>query len=364
MTVVVACCAAAIFACGAATTGESSGKGSGKAGSAPLSSDSKVATIGDWSISLADLDTAAEAQLSKARETVSERLAKVRQEGLQQEYDIRQQVLDGLMEEQLFEREARAREVTRDELLQTEVASKVTEPTQAEIDAFFNGIRGRLRPDQTKELLEPQIRATLRSQQSTGLHREFISSLRKKYGAKVMIEPPRVTVSADDDASRGPIDAPITIVEFSDFQCPYCARGEESITQVLQKYGDKVRVVYRDYPLSFHQNAEIAAIGAECAEEQGKFWEMHGAMFANQQKLAAADLVETAAGIGLNKDEFKACLDSGKYLAEVQNDFKEGASYGVTGTPAFFINGVMVSGAQPPEAFYEIIDRELERLEN
>jgi protein-disulfide isomerase len=334
MTVVAACCAAAIFACGAATTGESSGEGSGKAGSAPLSSDSKVATIGDWSISLADLDTAAAGQLAKVR---------------QQEYDIRQQVLDGLMEEQLLEREARAREVTRDELLQTEVASKVTEPTQAEVDTYFN---------------QPQIKATLRAQQSAGIQREFISSLRKKYDAKVMIEPPRVTVSVDDDASRGPKDAPITIVEFSDYQCPYCARGEESITQVLQKYGDKVRVVYRDYPLSFHQNAEIAAIGAECAEEQGKFWEMHGAMFANQQKLAAADLVETAAGIGLNKDEFKACLDSGKYREEVQKDFKEGASYGVTGTPAFFINGVMVTGAQPPEAFYKIIDRELDRLAN
>jgi protein-disulfide isomerase len=347
MTVVAACCAAAIFACGSAT-GESSGKGSGKADSAPLSSDSKVATIGDWSISLADLDTAAAGQLAKVR---------------QQEYDIRQQVLDGLMEEQLLEREARAREVTRDELLQAEVASKVTEPTQAEIDTYFNRIRGQLR-GQTKEQVGPQIKATLRAQQSAGIQREFISSLRKKYDAKVMIEPPRVTVSVDDDASRGPKDAPITIVEFSDYQCPYCARGEESITQVLQKYGDKVRVVYRDYPLSFHQNAEIAAIGAECAEEQGKFWEMHGAMFANQQKLAAADLVETAAGIGLNKDEFKACLDSGKYREEVQKDFKEGASYGVTGTPAFFINGVMVTGAQPPEAFYKIIDRELDRLAN
>ncbi len=346
LTVVATCCAAAIFACGSAT-GESDGKGTGKSNSATLSPDSKVATIGDWSMSLAELDVAAATQLSKVR---------------QQEYDIRQLVLDALMEEQLLDREAKAREVSRDELLQTEVASKVTEPTQAEIDAYFNRIRSRTR-GKTKEQLEPQIKATLRSQQRAGIQREFVASLRKKYGAKVMIEPPRIAVSVDDDASKGPQDAPITIVEFSDFQCPYCARGEESITQVLQKYGDKVRVVYRDYPLSFHQNAEISAIGAECAEEQGKFWEMHGAMFANQQKLAAADLIETAAGLGLNKEEFKACLDSGRYRAEVQNDFKEGASYGVTGTPAFFINGVMLSGAQPPEAFYKIIDRELERLE-
>lgn len=347
LTVVVTCCAAAIFACGSAT-GRPDGKDSGASNSATLSSDSKVATIGDWSISLAELDVAAAGQLSKVR---------------QQEYDIRQQVLDGLMEERLLDLEAEARKISRDELLQIEVTSKVSEPTQAEVDAYFDRIKGRLR-GQTKEQVQPQIKATIVAQQSNSLKGDYVASLRKKYGAKMMIEPPRVAVSVDDDASRGPEDAPITIVEFSDFQCPYCARGEDSVTQVLQKYGDKIRIVYRDYPLSFHQNAEISAIGAECAEEQGKFWEMHGAMFANQQKLAAADLVETAGGLGMNKEEFKACLDSGKYKAEVQNDFKEGSSYGVTGTPAFFINGVMLSGAQPPEAFYKVIDRELERLGN
>ena len=347
LTVVVTCCAAAIFACGSAT-GESGAKGKGKTGPAAPSSDSKVATIGDWSISLDELDDAAAAQLSKVR---------------QDEYDIRQQVLDGLMEQQLLEREAKAREVTVDELLRTEVTEKVVPPTQTEVDAYFNSISSRLR-GQTKEQVEPQIKAHLAAQKSSGIQGDFVASLRKKYDARVMIEPPRITVSADDDAARGPKDAPITIVEFSDYQCPYCARGEESVTAVLEKYGDKVRVVYRDYPLSFHQNAEISAIGSECAEEQGKFWEMHGAMFANQQKLAAADLIETAAGLGLDKEEFKACLESGKYREEVQNDFQEGASYGVTGTPAFFINGVMLSGAQPPEAFYKIIDRELERLQN
>ncbi len=345
--VAAACCAAAVFAGGVAA-GESDKKGSGKSSSAALSPDSKAATIGDWSISLAELDLAAAGKLSKVR---------------QQEYDVRQQVLDTIMEEQLLDREAKARDVSRAELLQTEVTAKVTEPTQAEIDAYYNRVKGRLR-GQTREQAEPQLKATLRSQKSAGLQREFVSSLRKKYGAQVMIEPPRVAVSVDDDASRGPQDAPVTIVEFSDFQCPYCARGENSITQVLEKYGDKVRVVYRDYPLSFHKNAEISAMASECAEEQGKFWEMHGAMFANQQKLAAPDLIETAAGIGLNREEFKACLESGKYRAEVQKDFQEGASYGVTGTPAFFINGVMLSGAQPPEAFYKIIDRELDRLEN
>jgi len=345
LTVVATFCAAAIFACGSAT-GESGAKSKEKSSPATLSSDSTVATIGDWSMSLAELDDAASGQLTQVR---------------QQEYDIRQQVLDGLMEERLLDMEAKARGISRDELLQTEVTSKVTEPTQADIDAYYERVKSRLR-GQTKEQVEPQIKATIVAQESNDIKGTFVASLRKKYKAKVMIEPPRIMVSVDDDASKGPKDAPITIVEFSDFQCPYCARGEQSITQVLEKYGDKVRVVYRDYPLSFHQNAEISAIGAECAEDQGKFWEMHGAMFANQQKLAPADLVETAGSLGMDKDEFKACLDSGKYREEVQKDFREGASYGVTGTPAFFINGVMLSGAQPPEAFYKVIDRELARL--
>ena len=126
-------------------------------------------------------------------------------------------------------------------------------------------------------------------------------------------------------------------------------------------YGDKVRVVYRDYPLSFHKNAEISAIGSECAEEQGKFWEIHGAMFANQQKLSAPDLIETAAGLGLNKEEFKACLDSGKYASQVADDIREGSAAGVSGTPAMFINGRFLSGAASFATVAKVIDDELQR---
>ena len=126
-------------------------------------------------------------------------------------------------------------------------------------------------------------------------------------------------------------------------------------------YGDKVRLVYRDYPLSFHPNAENAAMASECAEEQGKYWEMHKAMFANQQKLGAPELIETAGGLGLDKDKFKTCLDSGKFRPEVQKDFQDGQKVGVTGTPTFFINGVMIVGARDVASFSDIIDRELDR---
>ena len=131
--------------------------------------------------------------------------------------------------------------------------------------------------------------------------------------------------------------------------------------EVLKKYGDKMRFMYRDYPLTFHPNAETAAIGAQCAQEQGKLWEMHQAISANQAKLAASDLVETAGGIGLDKEKFKSCIDTGKYKSEVQKDFQDGVKYGVSGTPTFFINGIMIVGARGADAFGEIIDQELER---
>lgn len=130
--------------------------------------------------------------------------------------------------------------------------------------------------------------------------------------------------------------------------------------EVVEKYGDKVRLVYRDLPLtSIHANALSAALAAECAHEQGKFWEYHDLLFANQAQLDEASLKNYAAQVGLDAAAFEECLSSQKYLDEVRNDYSDGASYGVQGTPAFFVNGVQVSGAQPLEVFSQIIDQEL-----
>ena len=305
-----------------------------------------AATVGDRSITLQDLDQRAASSLMRVR---------------QQEYEVRQQTLDGMINEELFEREAKARGVNREKLMETEVSSKVPEPSQAEIDAYYEQNKARM-GSQTKEQIGPQISAMLKQQKVSGVQAEFVKQLREKYGVKVKLEPPRVQVSTDDDPIKGgPTGAPVTIVEFSDYQCPFCSRAEGVVDEVMKKYGEKVRLIYRDYPLSFHQNAETAAMASECAEEQGKFWEMHKAMFGNQMKLTVADLVETAGNLSLDKDKFKGCLDSGKYRSEVQKDFQDGQKYGVTGTPTFFINGIMIVGARGVESFSEIIDRELTR---
>lgn len=175
--------------------------------------------------------------------------------------------------------------------------------------------------------------------------------------------PPRVVAaSVDDDPFWGSEDAPVTIIEFSDFQCPFCSRFfSQTYPQIKQEYEGKVRFVYRDFPLtSIHENAQKAAEAAECADEQGKFWEYHDMLFSNSQALDDASLKSYASQLGLDSNAFNQCLDSGKYTEEVQKDYQEGISYGVTGTPAFFINGVSIIGAQPYANFKAVIDAALQ----
>ena len=171
-----------------------------------------------------------------------------------------------------------------------------------------------------------------------------------------------VDVSADDDPVKGDPDAPVTIIEFSDFECPFCGRWYSStLPQIEEQYikTGKVKLVYRDFPLSFHAQAQIAAEAAECADDQDKFWEMHDKIFENQPLLSEASLKQWAIEIGLDTGEFESCLSSGKHKSEIQNDLNEGQQYGVTGTPGFFVNGKLLVGAQPFSVFQQAIDAEL-----
>lgn len=184
--------------------------------------------------------------------------------------------------------------------------------------------------------------------------------------------PSRVQVSLDDDPVLGDANAPVTIVEFSDMQCPFCGRFfQQTLPQIKSQYIDtgKVKLVFRDFPLSFHPYAEPAAIGADCANEQGKFWEYHDAVFSTQDTwVNSADpdaaLKQIAAGLGVNTATFNSCYDTKKYASEVQADFQDGVSVGVSGTPSFYIGSpskgyVQLVGAQPFSAFKAAIDQEL-----
>lgn len=173
-----------------------------------------------------------------------------------------------------------------------------------------------------------------------------------------------VTVSTEGHPSRGAATAPITLVEFSDFECPFCARATPVLKQLEEAYPGQIRRVFRQFPLmAIHPGAERAAEASLCAAEQERFWEMHDALFEQPVALDPADLHRKAAQVGLDAALFKTCLDMQKYAGTIEQDLKEGVAHGVTGTPAVFINGRLVSGARPYAEFAQVIDAELARLQ-
>jgi protein-disulfide isomerase len=194
-----------------------------------------------------------------------------------------------------------------------------------------------------------------------GVERELAGLRQSLAAGALQARTAPVPIEPGDGPSQGPADAPVTIVEFSDFQCPFCSRLYPTVEQVKSTYGDKVHLVFRQFPLNFHQFAQKAAEASLCADEQGKFWEMHNAMFSKQDELAVDKLKEKAAGMGLKADQFNACLDGGKYAPKVAEDVKAGSEAGVSGTPALFINGRFISGAVPYADIAKVIDDELQR---
>lgn len=249
---------------------------------------------------------------------------------------------------------AEKRGMSKEELVEAEVRAKLAAIPATEVDAFYEARKGQIRAP--KEQVEEQIRRILS-------YERYIEGLKSAAEIEILTEPFRVEVAATGP-SKGPADAPITIVEFSDFECPFCSRVNPSIQKIRDTYGDKVRVVFRQFPLDIHPNARKAGEAGLCADEQGRFWPMHDAMFGDQKNLAVDGLKALAAGVAdLDAEAFNVCLDSGKFADTVAKDQKEGARAGVSSTPAFFINGRHLSGAQPYESFAEIIDDELARID-
>jgi protein-disulfide isomerase len=205
------------------------------------------------------------------------------------------------------------------------------------------------------------IRNFLAQQRAQAARQAFLDSLKAKVPVRMTLEPPREKVSDAGRPSRGPAQATVEVIEFSDFQCPYCLRAHPIVAQVLQTYGDRIRFVYRNFPLPNHPDARPAAEAGDCAAEQGKFWPYYDRLFDHQDQLSVPDLKQHAAVLGLDAARFTACVDSRKYKNEVDADIAAGNDVGVTGTPAFFINGRPLDGAQPFEAFKAIIDEELAR---
>ncbi len=301
-----------------------------------------VATIGNAAISMGELDTAIGARLIRLRTD---------------EYNIRRGVLDELIATKLIDAEAARRHVTAGELIKTEVEDRITAPDIAEIEPVYDGVADRY-PGMTKEQALSDIAAGMRRQRIAARRTQFLKELRAAAGVKVNLEPPRVAVSAEGP-SRGSANAPVTIIEFSDFECPFCGHAVETLQQVEKSYGDKVRIVFRDYPLFSHRTAKRAAEAAHCADELGKFWEMHDRLFTKGGPLSDGDLYRFATQAGIDRQKFDACLTSGKYKEAWKPSQDEGNRVGVSSTPSFFINGRLIVGAAGFDVFAKIIDEEL-----
>jgi protein-disulfide isomerase len=278
-----------------------------------------------------------------------------------QMYEVRRNGAEELISDFLLEQTAQARGLTKDQLLQQEVDAKVGEVTDKEVDNFYAANQARIR--KPLDEVRPQLLNYLQQNKLTEARRIYLKSLRDKAQVKVYLTPPIVDVSAEDAPFKGPPSAPITIVEFSDFQCSYCKRVVNVLEQVLERYPDKVKLAFRDFPIvNIHPQAEKAAEAAHCAGEQGKFWEFHDLLFDKQDTIPTANFAEHAKTLGLEVSSFQTCLDGRKYQEKVERNYAAGVKAGVSGTPAFFINGRLLSGAQPLEAFKAVIDEELERL--
>lgn len=301
-----------------------------------------VATVGDTEITREALEDSVRPQLLEIDN---------------QRFEVLSQGLEQLIATKLMEAEAASRGTSLEDLQKSEILDKISEPTDEEMREVYDANAEQLQ-GQDFESLKPAITGYLKNQKSAERMQAFLTELRAKYPTKSNLLPPRVEVGVGAGYAKGPADAPITMIAFSDYECPFCKRAEATVKQVLAAYPDKIRYIHRDYPLPFHKNANKAAQAARCAGVQGKFWEYYDGLW-ESERLTEKRLDKIAEELTLDAAAFTQCLGSGQFAKAIETDMTDGQAVGVSGTPAFFINGRMLSGAQPMEAFKAIIDAEL-----
>jgi protein-disulfide isomerase len=314
------------------------------AGTATLPPNTVIATVGTRQITAG---------------TIDERLKPINYKLRLNTYQLTKEAVDRTINDALLLADAGRRGVPPEEIVRKEISEKVHAPTEAEVTKFYNDNKSRINAELPN--LKNEIASYLQEQERQRLEQELSNRLRANANVRMLItEPPLPvqSISVDDDPSRGDANAPVTIVEFTDFQCPACAAMQPFLEEALKTYGSKVRLVVRDFPLTMHTNARKAAEAANAANAQGKFFEYTALLFKRQNALDIASLKKYATEIGLDRARFDADLDRGKYAAEVKHDMADGEIYGVDSTPAIFINGVALR-EMSMEALRSLIDRSL-----
>lgn len=284
-------------------------------------------------------------------------------EAQQKLFDIKFNRLKTLIIEKIMQNDPKKKGLTNDQYMDKYIAGKA-EVSAKQIEEF---IKDKKIPEQS---INPQIKERIKNyllvEEKKKMIDVWLASKTQKTPIEVFIDRPRrpsYDVKVGDAPYFGGKNAKVEVVEFSDFQCPFCARAADILKQIKNKYGNKVKIAFKQFPLPFHSQAKDAAVAALCANEQDTkyFWKMHDAMFADQSKLAKDALKQTAKKIGVDSKKFDACLDSNKYAKQVEADIEQGQNVGVKSTPTFYVNGQQVTGAQPIEIFSEIIDAELKK---
>lgn len=314
--------------------------------SAPAAPGSVVATVNGAPITAQELDLRA-----------ADRLAAIRQ----QEYETRRRVLDEIVADQLIAKEAATRGLSPADLLRQEVDAKAEPVTPDTVAAVYEKNKGRfagLSKDQALQQVEQALRQQSLQQRDAAFRREIVN----RASVVVHIEPPRQQVIVPPGSPTiGPAKAPLTVVEFADYECPYCQRAEQTVTTLLKEYPDRIRFVHADFPLEMHDRAFVAARASRCAEEQGRFWEFRRSLFETAGDFSDDDFKKRAAQLGLKSGAFASCLASSRHDDTIRQSMEQGQSLGVYATPTFFINGRMQRGAAPIEEFRRIVEEELAR---
>jgi len=275
-----------------------------------------------------------------------------------QYYQAERRALEDLIEQRLLEQEAQRQNLTVEQLLKREVDDKLKNPTEDQIEVYYEGTDSKEPYDKMHPVILDHIRELRRSK----LRAAYLESLRLKSTVVIELAPPAASIQSSNEAgSEGRSDAPVQVIEFADYQCPYCQRVNPDLNKLVQEYAGKVTVIYKDFPLPMHPNAEKAAEAARCAGEQGKFWEYHNLLF-SEKKLDSSGLKQQAKSLRLDENKFDQCLDSGQEAANVAKDRDEGMKLGLSGTPSFFVNGHFFSGAIDYTTLSQMVDQQLRAL--
>jgi len=309
-----------------------------------------VAEVGGHKITKAELDQSSSDNMNRARSQVVQANISL--------YEAEKSALDKAIDKEVLTQEAAKEHITGDQLLKRIVETKIKDPSEETLRIYYLGIPGGKDP---YEAMRGKILHSIRALEEKQAADDYIKQLRDKRSIKIELLPPRQDVALGETPAVGPADAPVTFVEFADFQCPYCRQEETTLKQLREQFKDKIKFAYRDFPLPMHQFAHKAAEAARCAGEQGQFWPYHDRLFsAAPEDLAVPGLKTSARQVGLDGDKFDKCLDSGAEAAAVDTDFNDGKALGITGTPTMYINGYTVSGAAALDTLHDLVQQQVD----